>query len=547
MEENKETTEKKEVIEEENKEDEKEPENTEVDKTIIQDKSAEIKLADRELEKRKQKAKTWFKNPYHILLIILLIFALCLYLYYFNITKTQTLWHDEAEYMSMAKFWIFDIPYEINPARPVLFPFLISFFLVIGLGELSIRFFLELIPLLISIVIMYLLVLEMYNNKKLALIASLILSVSWIHIFYAMRIMTDSTGFLFGLLAFFCFWKGYTNKKGKVYIWLIGPFVGLAFLSRLTGILFGVSILVFLLLTDKFAFLKNKHIWISLVLTFLPIIPYLMWSQSTFGNPFAFRAGYTGAADSPLGWWMLQLLIDYPEKVFFVFFLIGLITLLPMILSLDTLILKKNRKYSADFFLALTILFTLGFFIYFLRAGENRWLIMMSIGIFIFAGKGILLISDYLSKNINKVLAIAFVALVIIFGAYYQLNHADDIIKSKVHTYDQVKEAALWMKEHSELTDLIVSASFPQTTYYAEREVMTFYNFTAREYFTPETFDKIIESRKPKYLAVSIFEPSNPQWTYVYPEKNQSKYIPVQALFGDNKEQPILIIYEINY
>src|SRR3989344_6516810 len=244
---------------------------------------------------------------------------------------------------------------------------------------------------------------------------------------------------------------------------------------------------------------------------------------------------------------MLTFVYDYPEAIFFVFFIIGLLTLLPMFLSLDKTLFKKNKTYYNDFFVFLSILFTLGFFIYFLRQVENRWLIMMSTGIFIFSAKGILLIYSFLKKNLKKTIAIIFLIMILGSGAYFQLKHPDMITKMKVDSYLPVKQAALWMKDNSNSNDSIVSASLTQTVYYAERNVIPFYNFSANSYYTPEEFDGVIQLNKPKYFVASIFEPSIPEWTYAYPQ-NKEMYRLVKAWFADEEQKnPLLIVYEINY
>jgi len=499
------------------------------------------------IEQKKQKIKKWLKDPYHLALVGILLFSFILLIYYFNLTKTQTLWWDEAEYMSTAKHWAFDVDYNINPQRPPLFSFLIFILYSVGFGELAIKFLLELVPMLLSVFFTYLLILEMYENKKLALLTAFITSVSWIHIFYSMRFMTDTLSFLFGILAFFCFWKGYINKKGKTYIWLIGFFVALSFLTKLTGILYGLAILLFLFVTLQFDFLKDKDMWISFFISLLTIAPYLIWSYFYYGNALAFRSGY-GEVSGKLGWHIIKLVYDYPELIFFVLFLVGLTTLIPMFLSLDRTILKKDKKYYNDFFITLTVIFALAFFIYFLRDVENRWLILMSTGIFTISAKGILLVYNAIKRNFSKNISIILLVILLFAGAYVQLKHTDNITRLKVNTYVPVKEAALWIKENSNPSDIIITSSITQNTYYAERKSVTFFNDKTQKYYTPEEYDQVILDLKPKYLIISVFEPAVPQWTYSYPQRNISMYQPVKAWFSDPQQtQPILIIYEVNY
>jgi len=383
-------------------------------------------------------------------------------------------------------------------------------------------------------------------NKKTALIASFILSVSWIHIFYAMRFMTDSLGFMFGVLSFLCFWKGYIRKQGNFYIWLIGVFIALSFLCRLTGVLYGGVIVLFLLLTGQFEFLKNKHMWAVPFIFILTISPYLLWSYNYFGNPLAFRSGYSGPSQTPPGWGMLQLVYDYPELGFFILFLIGFITIIPMFLSMDLMIFKKDKTHYNDFFMLISILFILFFFIYFVRLGENRWLILMSIGIFAISAKGVLFVYDLIRKNLGKSIALALLVLILVSGAYFQLKHADLIIKMKLDSYMPVKEAALWMKDNTNPDDIIATASVTQTVFYAERKVITFLNASSRAY-TPEQFIELLMENNPKYLVISVFEPWVPQWTYTFVQGKENIFKPVQAWFNDaERKQPVLVIYEFN-
>ena len=491
-------------------------------------------------EGAEEKVKSWLNDKDNLAFLGILILAFVVLIYYFSLTKNQPLWWDEAEYMSTAKTWAFNIPYDIDPARPPLFPFLASILFSLGLQELSIKFLIVLLPAFLAVFFTYLLIKEMFD-KKTALLAALITAVSWIHIFYANRMMTDSIGLLFGLLVFYCFWKGYINNKGKVYIWLSGLFVALSFLIRLTGILYGAIIAFFLLITQHFKPLKNKNIWMILVFFLLAISPYLIWSYSHFGTPFAFRSGYTGTGNNPIGWYMINHVYDYPEMGFFILFLVGLITLIPMLLSLDKII-RGEKTYANDFFMVFLVIFILFFFIYFLRLAENRWLIAMSIGIFTITAKGIIFVYDKAKQNAGKTLAVVLLLAILVSGTYFQLKHTDMIIKAKKDSYLPVKEAGLWIKENSNKDNVVFSISYPQTVYYSERETYRY------DYMNETAFDSLVQEKKPRYLIVSIFEKGHPDFLLSTTAKYQAMLKPVNAWFADEKKtQAALIIYEFIY
>lgn len=513
---------------------------------------------EKQIEKRKKKIKerviVWLKNPYHLALIAILIFSFVVNIYYFSQTTQQPLWWDEAEYMQIAKYMAFGNPTQINPARPVFFPFLASLLFRIGLGEISIKFILVTFPAWLVVLFTYILVKEIYN-KKIALIASLIMSVSWINLFYSMRFMTDPLSFLFGILALICFWKGYVHKKNKKLIYFVGFFIALSFLIRLTGIaLYPGIILLFLLITDRFKFLKSKELWITILIAFLVITPFLLWSYSYHGTPFAFSSGYGGrgmadssAGGASFGWPLMRFVYDYSEFVFFIFFLVGLLTLFNMFLSFD-LILKGEKKYKNDLFMFLLIIFVLFFFMYFTITAESRYLMPMSLAIFAFSAKGILLIYNLVKKHTKKFFAI-FVLLIIIFsGIYFQLNHTSKLIDMKKNSYGEIKQAALWIKENSIPSDKIITTSIYQTIYYAERETRPFNpkkNPLDRTIRGDRTdLENYIETEKPKFIIVSIFE-EVPNWGMEYIQENQHRLEAVQVYAQE--QQPILIIYEIKY
>ena len=69
---------------------------------------------------KNSKTKEFFKENF--VLIVILLFGFILRLYYLILTKNQAVWWDEGEYLSMGLHWLFNIPYDLNPQRPILIP-----------------------------------------------------------------------------------------------------------------------------------------------------------------------------------------------------------------------------------------------------------------------------------------------------------------------------------------------------------------------------------------------------------------------------------------
>ncbi len=451
-----------------------------------------------------EKKKSFFEDTNKIFLAVVILFSLGVHWYFFSSVSSQPLWWDEAEYLSMAKHWAFDIPYDLNPQRPPLFPFLASILLSFGASEFVIKFLLTLLPSILIPVLTYFLIKEIYGMKT-AFFAAIITIVSWIHLFYAMRAMTDAIGLLFGLCALYCFWVGYVQKKSRILVWLIGLFVGLSVLIRLTGVIYGGFMLVFLLLTDRFKFIKSKDLWISLAIGLLTLTPLFVYSFVTFDNALAFRSGYGGVPNQPLGWNLILEVYNYTLPIFFGLFVVGLICALLNLTKVREIVFKNERKYDGDLAMVLLILFVLGFFIYLLRAAEARWMIAMSIGIFAIAGKGLTIIYE-ITKKYHKFFAILLVLGLLYGGITYQIQHASEIINVKKDSYIQVKDASLWIKENSQKGDVVLSVSLPQTFHYSERETYTFSRLNI------SNFQELVREKKPKYMLISIYEPHHPEW-----------------------------------
>ena len=492
-------------------------------------------------ELKKDKIKKFLKNNAGIILILL--FGFIIRIYYYLITKKQPLWYDEAEYGSYALNWAFGVPIEsINPQRPPLLPLMEAIIFKLGFSEQIIRIFIDIIPSTLLILISYFIVKEMYN-KRLALLVALFTSIFWLILFNTVRLHADIPLLFFSYLGILFFWKGYVKKEKSYYIWLFGVFIALAFLTKLTGVLFGIIVLIFLLITDKLKFLKNKHLWISLILVFLIILPYLIWQNNIYDNPLAFFAGSHVTSDpggitsyKPVGWHVLNFIPWILHTPLFILFLVGILSLYPLILSFDLILKNKSQEHNNDLFIFIWVLLTLAYFIFLERDAEDRWLLPIALPLLVLVSKGLYFVYD-LIKKYQKQAAVSVFIILILIGGYFQLARASETINDKKDSYKEVRESSLWIKENSDPDDIIFSKSVTQMTYYAQRRIM---GFSQDE----NDFKEQVRKYKPKYLVLSIFEPHGT--TLTYQEKFSNSLEPVKSYTIDN--QPILVIYKFkNY
>ena len=124
-----------------------------------------MEMSEDKVEKRKGKIKNWLRNPYNLGIIVILIFAFAVRLYYFYLTQDQAVWWDEAEYLLKDKRIALGTPETgFWYGRPIMFPVILSFFYLFGFGEIIIRFSILLISLA-TILLVYLVGKQLFNKK----------------------------------------------------------------------------------------------------------------------------------------------------------------------------------------------------------------------------------------------------------------------------------------------------------------------------------------------------------------------------------------------
>ncbi len=494
-------------------------------------------------QQEKQKVKHWIKehiqDRWDIVFIIALLIGIGIRLYYLNINTA--VWWDEGEYLATASHWAFNIPYGVNYHRGILFPFLGAIFLKLRLGEAAIRFFLVFLPSIGSLILTYFLGKKMYN-KAVGSIATLIMSTSWVNLFWTARVATDFLGLFFGLATFYYFWTGYVEQKDTKKLIFMGIAAALGFLTRPANLLIPVILGIFLLITEHFKFLKEKRLWYMGIAAIITSLPYLIWNIISFGSPIAFTQGYDAGivSQSSFAWQNLPWIYQYLGTIGFVFFIIGLITLANFFLGLDLIIKKKEHKLNADLLTVLSIVLILAFFIFYIRSTEDRWLLPLSPFIFLLVGKGANAILEQV-KKIKPILIFAGIMGILVIGIYMNAQTADTLIQNKKDSYLQVKLGAEWMKANSNPGDTLLSISTPQTLYYSQRTVLSY-----SEIKDQQEFITFLQKTKPKYLTISIFEP-HPQWIYQFVANRTDLVTPIQGYFMDQAQtKPMLIVYKIN-
>jgi 4-amino-4-deoxy-L-arabinose transferase-like glycosyltransferase len=494
------------------------------------------------IKEKTLKIRKWLVSNYAIILILVASFAIRLY--YFILTKDQTLWWDEAEYMATAKHWAFNVPYDLNPQRPPLFQLLGAFFLKIGFSELYLKFILVLLPSVFLILCIYFLGKEMFN-KRIAIISALASAFMWSFLFWTSRFQPDFLSLCFQVLGILFYWKSLKSNNLKQSA-LAGFFLSLAFYFKITALLVPICIALYSFFREGAGVFKNKVHWIALSSFILTFIPFMIWQYVSFGNPLAFAPSYAmldgkGRAERELGWMALTFFASFPKIIFFALFLITFcFYLFRFLISIDLSFKEKRNNLDSDLFSIITLIFTASYFIFFTQGIiEDRWIMIIVPFIFFFSAKGFEILAGYL-KKINTYAPALFIILIFIVFIYSQSLHNHSLTLNKIPSYAPIKDSALWIKDNTEKGDSFLSVSFTQATTYSERKVITY------ALMNSSILEETIQKEFPKYLVVSLFE-NHPNWIGPWTEENKNALTIARIYFLDeNKQNPSLIIYQIN-
>jgi hypothetical protein len=547
------------------------------------------------IEKRKKKLKNfffgWIKDNYDKAFIVIIVIAFIIRFLIFLKTMDQPIWYDTANYLATGKKWglgldIRDVWYY---RRAFLWPAMAAVIFKIGLGEVSLRFMTVLFSTGI-VFVSYFLIKELFS-KRLALAVSICMSASWIILFFTARPMTSIPATFFALLAILFFLKGYFKEQKTSYMALFGLFYGLAILTRMQYLMLAPGFVIFAFFKEKFKFLKNKRLWISVIIFLVVLTPHLVMYNEHYGNPFKDMAikylGIGALSDNPEVELdekhdvpfssLFKYFFDLPyvlTKPMLILFIIGVFFFFAdLALGIDKVF--KNKYLQKKLFVFLIIVV---FYIVLAKVAidyvEQRYIMPVLPFIFLIPCYLLFKISDdfihpifpKLDKKYLNILV--FIILIAFLIPNYNFGH--QLIDSKKESYREVMQASVWMGENSQPGDMIISQSYMQTQYYSGRTTYTYYipsemsypledidkeGMTEKEInlkyrdgefkdMREELFHKYVMEFKPTFLMLSAYE-LHPEWLYNYPIKHNDTWQPVIGF--PPSEQPRVVVYKSTY
>jgi len=518
----------------------------------------------KEIAERTAKIKGWFKDPYVIGFIAIIVVAFIIRMYYFFQTLDQAVWWDEGEYMLRVKHLVLNTPQSgFFQGRELFTPYFWALIYYLFNSETAIRF-VQVIISTLTVGVTYFLGKEVYD-KKIGLLASAFMGFLWLHIFFTERLLTYLYAPLFYTLALGLFWVGYNKNyenKERYLLWFfitimigVGIYYSIAFAA--------ITVVLYLLFSERLSFLKNKKLWkyflISLPLLLLSFVPSYIVQGSIIprlSQVGTIEATQTGAGIAGLLTYIKMMPIIL-LSVYLWIAIISLYLLVKLILFFDIEIIKAKEMNESrkDLFMFLGALVPFAAYTWLSMtaggdagASYDAWILPVFPVLFCFMSKAVFEITDWISGMLNgnmKKVFMILIGIILIWGFYGQIQFADSTIKTKEPSYYNLKPAGEWIKENTAKEDKIYSAAIPELTYYSEREIVGHDDPVTNG--TQSGFLKMLKENKVKYFVLTSWERS-PDWIYSLPDENKLNLTVVQVYFLDKEmKNPDVIIYRIDW
>lgn len=475
------------------------------------------------------------------ILYVILIFGAILRFYFLNIAKNQAHWWDSLAYGSLAKNMIYHIwdstPFIMHEAviRPPLLPLIWSWMLRLGAADYFMIALTGIIPSAVSVFLVYLIGKEMYG-RKVGIISAIFASFSWILLFYSVRVMTDIPSMTLILASIYFFIKSYDNLNVKHWSASV-LFLALAVLFRYSHAVIALAYVLFLVFIHKKKLVSNKRFWQGGLIGSIPIILFIVINLFTYGSIIPASEEYISSAGqkAEFAWYTLGFLNHILRSPLVWLFYLGVFAIVYKT-SISYGFISKEKETRMHLFNLLMLIVVFSFFIFGIKAAEDRYLLGLSGIMFIIPALSLSYIYNLLSKN-KKELAAIVVILFLIWSAYSNIAFANTMIADKKETYKQMKDAFIWVKYNTP-EDSVITGEWtdPYTIFYAERPVQILPQDSNYSNFNLEA-DYVV--------LTALHEVSGEFVNYVNGLVGKKLLVPAKVLFFDAQQtQPAVIIYK---
>ena len=398
----------------------------------------------------------------HKILIVILIIAFVVRMVFSFLFPVR--WWDETVYAdlgydlsknpfeySFSRGWSDFVPDGMWPKagfRAPLLPYSLSVFYFLKLD-----FLIDLlIPFIGTLSVLFVFILgKKLFNEKVGIYSALFLAVLPLHAYYSGRILTDVFSTFFVLLAFFSFWKGYEENNNKFKV-LFGLFLAITLLARYTALWIIPVFLIYFLIRDKgLKFLKDKHLWMAVLVFFVTLLPWFFYSFYEYRSVFG---AFTHGAKAASYWGGVQSWAFFFQYWWLIFSVLGIV----FVLAFVYILYKKELSKKEIYILLIWVFFFLGMAML-MPHKEHRFLLPIIPAICIICGHFI----DRTRCCKKLILALIVILLIIslFFGFYY------DYRKSYTESNFCFLQGSNFLRNSN--ADLVISDESPIVYYYAKK------------------------------------------------------------------------------
>ena len=456
------------------------------------------------------------------------ILALAAALRLASLGVTEVEWWDSTIYLTEARRIADAIPwappYETH--RAPLLPWLAALSYGAGLGERGV--YLANVLLSVGTVGLTYAAGALLFGRAAGLAAAFLTAVSWESLFFTQRVLTETPALFFWLLSLVA-WVLAVVRGRTAWILLLGPAVALAFLSHFRAAAIVLALGIHFVAAGRWGLLRRREVLVSAALAFLGLAAYAAFSSARWGSPFGFLRSYQLGRLRSVGPERLEILARYlgylPSYLGSFLFAILLGTLA---VSLARLVRPAARRPAAvapdraGLLLAGLVLVPLAVPSLF-ESFHHRLGVLCLPGLFLLLGAALARAGERVRRR-SVPAARALVAGALAIAAVQQLAAADVWLHAEGRSYVSVKEAALWVRGRAAPGATIVTTSWPQVNFYAERP-------TAGVPGGPAELEALVRARRAPFLVLSECE-RTPAWTGPWLEENAAR-LPLVFESGD--------------
>lgn len=369
---------------------------------------------------------------------------------------------------------------------------------------------------------------ELLFGRRAGLVCAFLMAVSWESLFFTQRVLTETPALFFWTLSIVFYAKSVLRGR-TVWLPLLGPSVAFAFLAHFRAAAIVLALGLHFVAARMWRRLRRRELLVSVALGLLGLASYVVFSARRWGAPFELLRSYQVQRLGSIGTAQLAVFARYLEYLpsylgSFLFLL--LLGALAFALGGTVLSLARRRDPQAaperlhrGVLLAGLVLVPLAVPSLFEKFHYRLGVFCLP-GLFLVLGAATIRIEAWIRIR-SVTLSRAFMAATLAVAAAQQLGTADEWLHAEGKSYLSVREAGLWVREHTAPGAVIVTTSWPQVNFYAERP-------TADVPGTAEAFEALVLERHAPFLVLSDYE-RVPAWVGPYLEVSPAR---VRLVFG---------------